>query len=46
MEEAARVRCAWAEFKELSPLLTVGGASYLHIIKKKERYTPANQKYF
>ena len=30
MEEAARasVRCAWAKFKELSPILTVRGASY------------------
>ena len=30
MEEAARarVRCAWAEFKELSPILTARGASY------------------
>ena len=29
-EEAARarVRCAWAKFKELSPILTVRGASY------------------
>ena len=24
----ARVRCAWAKFKELSPILTVCGASY------------------
>ena len=24
----ARVRCAWAKFKELSPILTVRGASY------------------
>ena len=24
----ARVRCAWAKFKELSPILTVSGASY------------------
>ena len=24
----ARVRCAWAKFKELSPILTVGGASH------------------
>ena len=31
MEEAARarVRCAWAKFKELSPILTARGASYL-----------------
>ena len=30
MEEAprARVRCAWARFKELSPILTTRGASY------------------
>ena len=30
MEEAARarVRCAWAKFKELSPILTAQGASY------------------
>ena len=29
MEAArARVRCAWAKFKELSPILTVCGASY------------------
>ena len=30
MEEAARarVRCAWAKFKELSSILTVCGASY------------------
>ena len=29
MEAArARVRCAWAKFKELSPILTVRGASY------------------
>ena len=29
MEAAkARVRCAWAKFKELSPILTVHGASY------------------
>ena len=30
MEEAARarVRCAWAKFKELSPILTARGASY------------------
>ena len=30
VEEAAkaRVRCAWAKFKELSPILTVWGASY------------------
>ena len=30
MEEAARarVRCAWAIFKELSPILTARGASY------------------
>ena len=30
VEEAARarVRCAWAKFKELSPILTVPGASY------------------
>ena len=29
-EEAAkaRVRCAWAKFKELSPILTAQGASY------------------
>ena len=35
MEEAARarVRCAWAKFKELSPILTAQGASYW--IKKK-----------
>ena len=25
---ASRVRCAWAKFKELSPILTVRGASY------------------
>ena len=24
----ARVRCAWAKFKELSPILTARGASY------------------
>ena len=24
----ARVRCAWAKFRELSPILTVCGASY------------------
>ena len=24
----ARVRCAWAKFKELSPILTTRGASY------------------
>ena len=31
MEEAAkaRVRCAWAKFKELSPILTARGASYV-----------------
>ena len=30
MEEAARarVRCAWAKFKELSPILTARGAAY------------------
>ena len=30
MEEAARarVRCAWAKFRELYPILTVRGASY------------------
>ena len=30
MEEAARarVRCAWAKFKELSPILMARGASY------------------
>ena len=29
MEAArARVRCAWAKFKELSPILTVRGALY------------------
>ena len=30
MEEAARVRlrCAWAKFQELSPILTAHGASY------------------
>ena len=30
VEEAARarVRCAWAKFKELSPILTARGASY------------------
>ena len=30
IEEAARarVRCAWAKFKELSPILTAQGASY------------------
>ena len=29
MEAArARVRCAWAKFKELSPILTTRGASY------------------
>ena len=30
MEEAARarVRCAWAKFKELSSILTAQGASY------------------
>ena len=29
MEAArARVRCAWAKFKELSPILTVRGAPY------------------
>ena len=30
MEEAdrARVRCAWAKFKELSPILTARGPSY------------------
>ena len=30
MEETARVRvrCAWAKFKELSPILTARGASY------------------
>ena len=30
MEEAARarLRCAWAKFKELSPVLTARGASY------------------
>ena len=30
VEEAAsaRVRCAWAKFKELSPILTAQGASY------------------
>ena len=29
MEAArARVRCAWAKFKEVSPILTVRGASY------------------
>ena len=35
VEEAAkaRVRCAWAKFKELSPILTARGASY------RERYT-------
>ena len=27
MEEAARVRCAWATFKELYPILTARGAS-------------------
>ena len=27
-DEAARVRCDWAKFKELSPILTVRGASY------------------
>ena len=26
--EVARVRCAWAKFRELSPILTVRGASY------------------
>ena len=33
-EEAsrARVRCAWAKYKELSPILTARGASYHHII--------------
>ena len=29
----ARVRCAWAKFKELSPILTTSGASY-HIKEK------------
>ena len=30
MEAArARMRCAWAKFKELSPILTVRGASYI-----------------
>ena len=35
MEEAARakVRCAWAKFKEISPILTARGAS--HRIKRK-----------
>ena len=30
VEEAARarVRCAWAKFKKLSPILTAWGASY------------------
>ena len=30
MDEAARarVRCAWAKFKELSPILTARGASH------------------
>ena len=28
VEEAARVRCAMAKFKELSPILTAHGASY------------------
>ena len=30
MDEAARarVRCAWAKFKDLSPILTARGASY------------------
>ena len=32
IEEAARVRvrCFWAKFKDLSPILTTGGASYIH----------------
>ena len=36
VEEAARtrVRCAWAEFKELSLILTARGASY----RKKGKY--------
>ena len=28
VEEAARMRCAWAKFKELSFILTAQGASY------------------
>ena len=28
-----RVRCAWAKFKELSPILTASGVSY-HIKRK------------
>ena len=28
MEEATRVKGAWAKFKELSPILTAHGASY------------------
>ena len=28
MEETARARCAWAKFKELSPILVACGASY------------------
>ena len=32
VEEAARasVRCAWAKFKELSPILTAHGASHCY----------------
>ena len=33
MEEATRVKEAWAKFKELSPILTAHGASYT--LKKK-----------
>ena len=38
VEEAARarVRCAWAKFKELYPILTARGASY-HIKGKINR---------
>ena len=37
MEEAARarVRCDWAKFKGISPILTARGALY----RRRERYT-------
>ena len=33
----ARVRCAWAKFKELSPILTARGASYVDEVARRGR---------
>ena len=39
----ARVRCAWAKFKELSPILTARGASYYSYRMKGKIFRPCVQ---